>query len=126
MQHRTGPRRLMSTALPFTAAGRMRVDYTDGFGNARGRLDNVRTGLFVVATGTIRSLHLHGDDDAPRATFTLMSDDGESAIVAIGTTEYLESFGLLIDGQPITVHGTVVRPFQNSPAHIQTVSIHQV
>ena len=104
--------------------GRLRVSYTDGFGNANDRLDNVRAGLFAIATGTIRDIHLHGDDDEPRATFTLVGPTGDSAIVAVGSDAHYEFFGDLVNGRSATVHGTVVRPFPNSPAHLQMVSLH--
>jgi hypothetical protein len=106
--------------------GRLRVDYTDGFGNANDRLDNVRAGLFAIAQGAIRSTHLHGDDEEPRATFTLTGATGESAIVAVGSDAYFEFFGDLVDGRTVEVHGTVIRPFPNGPAHIQMLSLHTV
>lgn len=104
--------------------GTLRVSFTDGFGHANDRLDNVRAGLFAIATGTIHDIHLHGDDDEPRATFTLIGPAGDSAIVAVNTDSYFDSFGDLVDGSPATVHGTVIRPFRDGPAHLQMLSLH--
>lgn len=116
----TGTRRDLSVAL----LGRLPVDYADGFGEARGRLDQVRAGLFVAATGTIQSLRLHGTPEEPRATLTLVSPTGESAIVAAGTDAYLEHCDGLVAGRTVRVHGTVVRPFKGMPPHIQLLSVH--
>lgn len=118
----SAPRPAYST-LP-RQLGALRVSFTDGFGDANDRLDNVRAGLFAIATGTIRDIHLHGDDDDPRATFTLVGPTGDSAIVAVSTDAHHEFFGDLVNGRPATVHGTVVRPFPNSPAHLQMLSLH--
>jgi hypothetical protein len=100
------------------------VDFTDGLGNANDRLDNVRAGLFAIATGTIRDIHLYGDDDEPRATFTLVGKTGDSAIVAVGTDAYFEFAQLLVNGHAVTAHGTVVKPFRTGPGHIQLLSLH--
>lgn len=104
--------------------GRLRVVYTDSFGIASTRLDQAPARAFVITGGTIRDIHLHGDDDDPRATFTLIGPTGDSAIVAVGTDAYFDSFGDLVDGTQVEVRGTVVRPFRDGPTHLQMLSLY--
>lgn len=105
--------------------GRLRVVYNTGIGMKYERLDNTPNGVFAIAGGTIQDVHLHGDDDEPRATFTLVDSSGDRAIVAVDTNAYFDAFGDIVDGAEAELRGTVVRPFTNGPAHLQMLSLYK-
>lgn len=104
--------------------GRLRVVYNSGLGMQHVRLDFAPAGVFAITGGTIRDIHLHGDDDDPRATFTLVGPNGDSAIVAVGTEAYFDSYGDIVDGAAVEVRGMTVRPFRDGPAHLQMLSLY--
>lgn len=104
--------------------GRLRVVYNTGAGLKSERLDFTPAGAFGITGGTIRDIHLHGDDDDPRATFTLVGETGDSAIVAVGTDAYFDCWGQLVEGAQVECRGTVVRPFNPGPAHLQLLSLY--
>jgi len=104
--------------------GRLRVVYNTGAGLKSERLDFAPAGSFGITGGTIRDIHLHGDDEDPRATFTLVGETGDSAIVAVGTEAYFDAFGDIVEGAAVEIRGTVVRPFRDGPAHLQLLSLY--
>ncbi|MFE3381898.1 chlorophyll a-b binding domain-containing protein [Streptomyces anulatus] len=98
--------------------GKLRVVANMGFGLQYVRLDHAPAGVLAVTGGTITDIRLHGDVDSPRATFTLVGPTGDSAIVAVSTAVYLDSFGDLVNGRLVELTADVVRPFRNGPAHL--------
>ncbi|MEU9946942.1 hypothetical protein [Streptomyces sp. NPDC047939] len=104
--------------------GRLRLVYNTGAGLKSERIDFAPANAFGITGGTIRDIHMHGDDDEPRATFTLVGLNGDSAIVAVGTDAYFDSFGDIVDGAEVEVRGMVIRPFRDGPAHLQLLSLY--
>lgn len=113
-----------TTFDPIQPIGRLRVVYNTGAGLKSERIDFAPTNAFAITGGTIRDIHLHGDDDEPRATFTLVGLNGDSAIIAVGTDAYFDCFGDIVNGAEIEVRGMVVRPFRDGPAHLQLLSLY--
>ncbi|MEV5131049.1 hypothetical protein AB0K87_11150 [Streptomyces sp. NPDC053705] len=99
--------------------GKLRVVCNTGFGLQHVRLDFAPAGVLAVTGGIITDIRLHGDVDTPRATFTLVAPTGESAIVAVSTPVYLETFGDTVNGRYVELRATVCRPFRDGPAHLQ-------
>lgn len=116
------PRPTTYDRLP--SLGRLRAVYNTGFGMKNERIDNIPAGMFAVTGGTIRDIHVHGDDEDPRATFTLVGETGDSAIIAVSTDAYFDAFGDIVDGHLVEVRGTIVRPFRDGPAHVQLLSLY--
>lgn len=107
--------------LPYRM-GRLTVTHADGFGGTA-RLNDVADGAPIEAVGLVSNVRLLGDDTAPRATFTLLSADAGSAIVAVATEAYLEFFGDLVQSHRIKVGGHVRRPFPDMPPFIQLAAV---
>jgi len=108
----------------FQPLGRLRAVYNTGCGLKNERIENIPAGMFAITGGTICDIHVHGDDEDPRATFTLVGETGDSAIVAVGTDAYFDCWGQLVEGAQVECRGTVVRPFNPGPAHLQLLSLY--
>ncbi|WP_144317009.1 hypothetical protein [Streptomyces sp. sk226] len=121
-------RKVSATGTPPLSAtligplGRLRVDFIDALGASTDRLDNVKTDTCIDTSGTVHAVRLIGTDEEPRATLTLTSPTGDSAIVAVSADVYPSVFGDLVEGQSIRISGSVRRPFADMPPFIQLVS----
>jgi len=118
----SGPR--PTTFDRFQPLGRLRAVYNTGCGLKNERIENIPAGMFAITGGTICDIHVHGDDEDPRATFTLVGETGDRAIIAVSTDAYFDAFGDIVDGHVVEVRGTIVRPFRDGPAHVQLLSLY--
>lgn len=96
--------------------GTLPVSYDDAFGVDIRRLDNVATGTYVTARGTVTTVNIHGTDTDPRATVILTSSVGESAVLLVRRDPTRAG---LIPGEEVTVQGLVARPVPYLPPFIQ-------
>jgi hypothetical protein len=98
---------------------------TKDTGRKAAPLNTLTDGTPVVGFGMVDEAREHGSVDAPRATFQLINEFGQSAYAA-ADSDTLALYSLfLMDGCEVSLHGIARQPFPEDPrtTYIQITSV---